>query len=277
MKKIKQYISRMIRIINKKELGVLPGQIAYFLVLSMIPLLTLIGVIASKFSISMESLTDAVKGAFPKAIIDILLPALISPGFGVGMSMLLGFVVASNGTTSIIVASNMLFKIEGAGYLKNRIKAIFMLLVLISLFFFVVVVMAFGNNLLLFLYHIAFDSKMPELIYNIFLVLKWTSGILVIFIMIKLLFTMAPDAAISSKYMNKGAVFTTVAWLISTSVYSIYANNFANYNIFYSSLASIVVLMIWVYILSYSLVIGIAMNSDDYLREMHELKQNSEV
>jgi membrane protein len=193
------------------------------------------------------------------------------------MSMLLGFVVASNGTTSIIVASNMLFKIEGAGYLKNRIKAIFMLLVLISLFFFVVVVMAFGNNLLLFLYHIAFDSKMPELIYNIFLVLKWTSGILVIFIMIKLLFTMAPDAAISSKYMNKGAVFTTVAWLISTSVYSIYANNFANYNIFYSSLASIVVLMIWVYILSYSLVIGIAMNSDDYLREMHELKQNSEV
>lgn len=277
MKKIKHYISRMIRIINKKELSVLPGQIAYFLVLSMIPLLTLIGIIASQFSISMDILTETFEDALPMAIIDILLPALTSPGFGIGVSMLIGFMVASNGTSSIIVASNMLFKIDGAGYLRKRIKALFMLIVLITLFFFVIVVMAYGNNLLTFLYDLIFDASIPVFVYNIFLVIKWTIGLIVVFIMIKLLFTMAPDASISSKFMNKGALFTTVAWIIATSVYSVYANNFANYNIFYSSLANIIVLMIWVYILSYSLVIGIAINSDEYLKAMNELKEKNEA
>ena len=277
MKKIKHYISRMIRIINKKELSVLPGQIAYFLVLSMIPLLTLIGIIASQFSISMDILTETFEDALPMAIIDILLPALTSPGFGIGVSMLIGFMVASNGTSSIIVASNMLFKIDGAGYLRKRIKAVFMLVVLITLFFFVIVVMAYGNNLLTFLYDLIFNASIPVFVYNIFLVIKWTIGLIVVFIMIKLLFTMAPDALISSKYMNKGALFTTVAWIIATSVYSVYANNFANYNIFYSSLANIIVLMIWVYILSYSLVIGIAINSDEYLKAMNELKEKNEA
>lgn len=277
MKKIKHYISRMIRIINKKELSVLPGQIAYFLVLSMIPLLTLIGIIASQFSISMDILTETFEDALPMAIIDILLPALTSPGFGIGVSMLIGFMVASNGTSSIIVASNMLFKIDGAGYLRKRIKALFMLIVLITLFFFVIVVMAYGNNLLTFLYDLIFDASIPVFVYNIFLVIKWTIGLIVVFIMIKLLFTMAPDASISSKFMNKGALFTTIAWIIATSVYSVYANNFANYNIFYSSLANIIVLMIWVYILSYSLVIGIAINSDEYLKAMNELKEKNEA
>lgn len=255
----------------------MPGQIAYFLVLSMIPLLTLIGIIASQFSISMDILTETFEDALPMAIIDILLPALTSPGFGIGVSMLIGFMVASNGTSSIIVASNMLFKIDGSGYLRKRIKALFMLIVLITLFFFVIVVMAYGNNLLTFLYDLIFDASIPVFVYNIFLVIKWTIGLIVVFIMIKLLFTMAPDDSISSKYMNKGALFTTIAWIIATSVYSIYANNFANYNIFYSSLANIIVLMIWVYILSYSLVIGIAINSDEYLKVMNELKEKKEA
>jgi membrane protein len=135
--------------------------------------------------------------------------------------------------------------------------------------------MAFGNNLLTFLYDMMFDTSIPIFLYNIFLVIKWTIGLMVVFVMIKLLFTMAPDASIPSKNMNKGALFTTVAWIIATSVYSVYANNFANYNVFYSSLASIVVLMIWVYILSYALVIGIAINSDDYLKDIHELKEKN--
>lgn len=272
MKRIKHYISRLMRIFYKKELSVLPGQIAYFLVLSMIPLVTLIAVIASKFSISMDSLTEAMQGTLPAAIAEVLLPAFTSPTFGIGIFMIIGFIVASNGTNSIIIASNMLFKIDGAGYIRKRIKALFMLIVLLSLFFFVIVVMAFGNNLFTLLYNSLFNTAIPEFLYNIFLVIKWTIGLLVIFIMIKLLFTMAPDESIPSKNMTKGAIFTTIAWVIATAVYSVYANNYANYNIVYSSLANIVVLMIWVYILSYALVIGITINSEDYLSDIHDAK-----
>ena len=47
-------------------------------------------------------------------------------------------------------------------------------------------------------------------------------------------------------------------------VYSYYANNIANYGVFYGSLSNLIVLMIWIYILSYILVIGIAINSSIY-------------
>ena len=82
--------------------------------------------------------------------------------------------------------------------------------------------------------------------------------------MIKLLYTMAPDKHIASKYVNKGAVFTTVGWLIVTAVYSYYANNVANYNLFYGGLSGLVILMMWIYIIAYIFVIGIAINTNDY-------------
>ena len=87
-----------------------------------------------------------------------------------------------------------------------------------------------------------------------------------------MIFTIAPDSPIPSKNMNKGALFTTLSWLLITSIYSIYVTNFADYSLFYGSLANIVILMIWIYILSYTLVIGIAINSDDYLEDKKEIE-----
>jgi len=75
---------------------------------------------------------------------------------------------------------------------------------------------------------------------------------------------MALDRNISSKYMNKGAIFSTTACLLVTAIYSYYVSNFANYSKFYGNLANIIILMIWLYIIAYIFVIGIAINSDTY-------------
>ena len=101
-------------------------------------------------------------------------------------------------------------------------------------------------------------------IYNMFLILKWPIAIIVIFILIKVLYTLAPDKKIPSKYVNKGVMFTTIGWVIATSIYSFYATNIANYDLIYGSLSSIMVLLIWVYVMSYILVIGIAINTNIY-------------
>ena len=64
--------------------------------------------------------------------------------------------------------------------------------------------------------------------------------------------------------MNKGALFTTLGWVIITAIYSIYISNFANYKMFYGGISTIIVMMIWVYFLAYILVMGIAINSAEY-------------
>ena len=272
MKNIKKYIKRLYKVIRKNEMRILPGQIAYFIVLSIIPLVSLIGYIASLFSIDVEYVVDAMNGSLPKQIIEIILPAFSNTSLLTGISFIIVFFIASNGTSSIIVASNILFKLEDTGYIRRRIKAFLMLLILVSLFLFMLIVLAFGDNLIEIVFKLIFTSSVPKAVYEMFLFAKWLVGLLIVFILVKMIFTIAPDSPIPSKNMNKGALFTTLSWLLITSIYSIYVTNFADYSLFYGSLANIVILMIWIYILSYTLVIGIAINSDDYLEDKKEIE-----
>ena len=85
------------------------------------------------------------------------------------------------------------------------------------------------------------------------------------FFTIKLLYTIAPDDKIPSKFMNYGAVFTTIGWSFITEIYSYYISNFANYTMFYGGISTIIVMMIWIYFLSFILVLGIAINSNMYM------------
>lgn len=272
MKNIKKYIKRLYKVIRKNEMRILPGQIAYFIVLSIIPLVSLIGYIASLFSIDVDYVVDAINGSLPKQIIEIILPAFSNTSLVTGISFIVVFFIASNGTSSIIVASNILFKLEDTGYIRRRIKAFLMLLILVTLFLFMLIVLAFGDNLIEIAFKLIFTSSVPKAVYEMFLFAKWLVGLLIVFILVKMIFTIAPDSPIPSKNMNKGALFTTLAWLLITSIYSIYVTNFADYSLFYGSLANIVILMIWIYILSYTLVIGIAINSDDYLEDKKEIE-----
>ena len=56
----KRYIKKLIRIITKPEMKILPGNIAFFLVLSIFPIITLCGFLASFFSISISSVVNKV-------------------------------------------------------------------------------------------------------------------------------------------------------------------------------------------------------------------------
>ena len=66
-------------------------------------------------------------------------------------------------------------------------------------------------------------------------------------------------------YTTNGALFTTIGWILATKGYSIYLNNINNYNIFYGSLANIMILLFWVYLLAYIFTLGIALNTERYL------------
>ena len=78
------------------------------------------------------------------------------------------------------------------------------------------------------------------------------------------LYTIAPDERIPSRLMNKGSLFTTIGFVLFTFIYSFYVSHLANYSLFYGSISGIIVMMIWVYMLSYIFVMGIAINVDEY-------------
>ena len=94
-------------------------------------------------------------------------------------------------------------------------------------------------------------------------ILKGPISWLVIFFLVKTIYTIAPDEKIPSNKVNKGAIFTTFAWIIGTLIYSYYITHFAHYSLFYGSLTNLVVLMIWFYYLAFILTVGIAINSEE--------------
>ena len=186
----------------------------------------------------------------------------------------------SNGTNSLIVASNELFGIKHDPFLKRRIKAFFMIILLMALFIFNVLVLAYGNVIVSQIIHLEMFKDVSQQIYSLFILFKWPVAFICIFLTIKIFYAIAPDQRISSKYMNKGALFTTIFWIIGTAIYSLYTSNFDNYKMFYGGISTIMAMMIWIYYLSYILVMGIAINSTDYnfkQKKLHKKEETSQA
>lgn len=276
---IKRKVLTLINVIKKPEMEILPGNLAFSLVISITPVLTLFVLLASFLPISTDTLMNFMIKTFPQDVSDILIPFISGTGFNlnVGVYLIIGFMIASNGLYSVITSSNALYKKESSTTIKRRIKAIMLAIMLIFLFVFILIVLAFGNTILKLFITLYPSSEFFESLYAIYVFLKWPLGFIAIFLNINLIYALAPDSAVPSKYTRKGALFTTFAWMVVTSIYSYYVSNIANYDAIYGGLSSIMVMMIWIYILSFIFVLGIALNASSYKMEKNTNNNESEV
>ena len=78
------------------------------------------------------------------------------------------------------------------------------------------------------------------------------------------MYIIAPDEEIPSKTTNKGAIFTTILWVISTEVFAYYIGKFSSYDLFYGSISNLLILFMWIYILSYIFIFGMIINASTY-------------
>jgi len=272
VEKIRIFLKKIWKMITNPTIGVLPGQIAFFLVLSLFPILMLVGVVASWFAVSMDTLVSAVETTFPVEVVNLIVPLLEGQGFDsrIGIFMVIGFFIASNGAHSITIASNLLYGFERADIVRRRVKALFLIIVMVFLFVFTLVILAFGNVILEQLLNVVAPDSIWNVLYNTLVIARWPIALFIIFFNVKLIYVVAPDKRIKSSSTTKGALFTTIGWILATAAYSFWFLNFANYDFFYGSLSSIVMLMVWIYALAYILVIGITINANEYKTYMEK-------
>lgn len=64
------------------------------------------------------------------------------------------------------------------------------------------------------------------------------------------------------RWLNWGAVFSTLLWIAASWLFSFYLENFANYNATYGALGALVGLMMWVWISVAILLIGALLNAE---------------
>lgn len=271
MERVRRIFKKVIEFISMPEMRILPGQLAFFTVVSLIPLLALVGTIAGYLSISSTTIVNILTSVLPFELTDSLISYVSGKGitFNIAVFFISAFILASNGAHSMIITSNEIYKIENSNIIKRRIKAIGMTFILVLLFLFLLLVPVYGDDIFNLLTTNILDKNAVNIAYNIYKIIQYPITLILVFYNIKLLYTVAPDRDIKSKTTNIGAIFTTVGWLLATKLYSIYAGSFSNYNIFYGSISDALFLLMWIYILSYIFVLGMAFNAsatkkDDY-------------
>ena len=79
-----------------------------------------------------------------------------------------------------------------------------------------------------------------------------------------LIYMISPSIKLGPSDVVLGASITTILWTIFTAVFSYYLTYFSKYDIVYGSLSGLLVLLIWIYALSYILILGIVINSKKY-------------
>lgn len=274
-KRVKRFIKKVIKYISKPEMRVLPGQLAFFIVVSLVPLIALVGTIAGYMSVSSDKVVEILGSILPFEITENIVTFVSGKGitFNIAVFFISAFILASNGTHSMIITSNEIYKVEYDHIIKRRIKAIGMTFILVLLFLFLLIVPVFGDLIFSILTSSSTNAQAVDFAHTIYKLMQYPVTIILIFFNIKLLYTLAPDRKIKADDTNTGSIITTFGWVLATKIYAIYAGSFSNYNIFYGSISNILFLLMWVYILSYIFVLGMAFNASNTEKDDYETMQ----
>ena len=66
------------------------------------------------------------------------------------------------------------------------------------------------------------------------------------------------------KFISAGSIMTTVLFISTTYLFGLYIENFSNYNELYGSLGALIIMMLFIWINSISLILGFELNAVIY-------------
>lgn len=258
----KKYCADIYNLMKKPVVSVLSGHISYFFLLSAIPIILIIGIAANTFSFSIESFINFLKVSLPPSTSDLIIPLFSGKALSINLVILIisALYLISRGTKAIIYAASSVYNVK-TNFYKDTIKSFVITLLLFGLSIFIIMILIVGGKFLLIL------SELPNLdiistnSVKLFNWLKWPVSVIVIYFTLKIIYVLTPNKSISIKSVTKGSLFTTIFWIISTSIYSFYVTNFLSPNTYFGSAFSIVVLMVWIWIMAFIFVIGLIINA----------------
>ena len=257
-KYVKDFFKKVFEIIKRPEMKVLPAHLAFSVLLSFIPIVSVITLIGASLGVSVDTISSVLGSIFTNVQFNLIIPSFagleISGKFIIVIIIML--FLAANGASSIIIASDQIYGIKPNSFIQRRSKAILMTFMLCILYIFVLIVPLLGNKIIEGFDY--FDLKI--IVKPVVEIIKGPISWLLIYFFIKSIYVMAPDKEIDSSGLNKGALFTTIFWVLATLLYSLWINNFNEYDMYYGNLSSIAILMLWIYWLSYIFVIGLSLN-----------------
>lgn len=90
---------------------------------------------------------------------------------------------------------------------------------------------------------------------------KWVVVLGLFFIAISFLYYYAPALKKRWRFVSPGSTFATLLCILFSTGFAYFVNNFGRYNKVYGSIGTIIVIMLWIYFNSLSLILGFELNA----------------
>ena len=101
--------------------------------------------------------------------------------------------------------------------------------------------------------------------------------ICIVFAFLMLFNRIVPNLHLGFREVWPGALFSLVAWVLVSWCFSFYVDNMARYSVLYGSLAAIIVLMLWLYIVSMILLMGPQLNHTLVVMRLYRLENEKHL
>jgi len=230
-------------------------------IIFVLPIITLTDWVSSQI----EDFESNLTGVIPQYAIDYTLEIIngIKPEgiFGVqSVGFLFAAFFASSGMLTLMYGFDKSYEISfrSRSYLKKRLVA-FNLTILLSLILILsVVLMVVGQQYLRYLID-TIDIGILQTF--LFLFFKWTVIFLLFYLVITIIYRYGPSIYRPLKFINPGAIVATVFSLVATLGFFYFINNFGKYNEIYGSIATLIIVLLWLQINAFIILAGFELNA----------------
>ena len=253
----KDFAGRM----QKKNIAAYAGSTAFFLILSLIPLLIMLSSLLPYTTFTEEDLIRVLADITPD-FADDLISGLINEAYQrsiavFSLSALVTIWSGALGMLAIIRGLNAIYDVdERRNYFYLRFIAAIYTIVMILVVLIMLAIMVFGDIVKhIIIRMVPYSAEVMAFIVNFKFVL--VIGIALLFF--ALIYTYVPSAKMKFVYQLPGAVFSAVVWYVFSWIFSVYVQETDNYSV-YGSLATPVVVMFWLYFCIYIFMIGAFIN-----------------
>ncbi len=239
------------------------AQVAFFFILSIVPILLLLSQLLGLFNLSADFITELLGDNIPltgnlKEYIDSVLK--FEPQTTTNIILVIASVwAASRIQFTLMRITNYTFTEgrEPGSFFKDRARSLLTVVITVVSLVLIVMIQSYGGVIVRLLADRLLISEGVDKLWN---VLRWPVAGLIYVLVISVNYYLLPSNRRKFKDILPGSIFSAVGMLIVTMVYSFYTSRAVNNNILYGSMASIAVLMFWFYFISWVLCLGILVN-----------------
>lgn len=259
-----KYIGVFVRKLNEDHVGEYAAQCAYFTFLSFIPFIILLLSLIKYMNIDNNTLVYVLEAILPtmtkNSVLDIIQEVYSKSIQTVSISAIFTLWSAANSFYALSLGLSMIYKGEEkkANHILLRIRGIIGTVIILVSIIFVLILIVFGNRI-----NSIMQENFPMIsnISNFIINIRGIVVIIVLFIVFTLIYRFVPNKK-ENRLIKQvpGAIFVSLGWFGVSYFFSIYVDIFTDFSIIYGSLATITLIMMWLYTIIYIILLGAEIN-----------------